>query len=917
MSRKNYVSVVIANLLCLFMFALTAHATEEGTLAATNHTVLRSDNAVFVADGTSTGFDAATLAAPLVVAGSDFIEAQVFVERYRSASGDEELRIYFSVHDISDSSSAIEDTIEFIFDRRHDHGNSSADTAQLDEDVMIRIERSADCNPCNVARVMRSGILNEFAGSGTSVSLANSAVLVNNAGEYSGAPAGFDLGWTGSLVIEPSDLQWSNFPQVMGFAVRVTSGNQNAIDASNPLPTSPPTPVASYPLNGANVVTETDPIHWANLKMRYPIEYAISLDYSGSMSATDGDVNGRTRWERAKRATDLFVATLGLFKDEHDVIDDLISVSQYSWGCGGGGIDSTGNVSGVSGDETSIPDPPTSGSYTEGNMNNPPDDNCTPILRGIEYALNDQLNFSSPGSELRDRIILLLSDGFHNTPSATSETFIADPGSFFSVDEKAYTQIRTVAMLPDGNAGNDLLSAISTEFHGGIPYMSEAKYTQTNNFNELMEAFIETLNAPLAINQVAKVLSDYNPGAPDKLVFIGVWDNNMAATDLIITEGGSPTTGTSIVNTDIGYAAFIVNDSTPNVSWQLGVGAGQSLPDSEFLLADLRILARYLIEQKPYYTGDKMLLQVSLKDNGQAILGATVNVEIAKPGEGLGDYLSTVQENCEPGVPQIPALPGHDRPEFQFRMLSQGNVTTTHAATVGTMATTGAASSATTGQAGDPPPSRYVLAAYHFERCQKQGLDRNNLPGMQMYDDGTHGDPIAGDGVYSLSYLLDEEGSYNIRYFALGQTTDGVKFSRTRRISQYAGIRPDEEATQTETQNLGISDGLINYAVYFLPKDSLGNYMGPGFKTKFKLTTSSGVLASDIVDLNNGYYGQLIRYAQGSPEPTVTITTTDGSFEKVVGEDAKPPIDKLVWILLLIILLLFVLWIVCLLRKKS
>lgn len=901
MKRKLNLYAIAVTLIYMCLFALPVNATTEGTSTTNNHTVLRTDTAIFTAEGTNSDMNDASV---LSVAGSDFIEAQVRVKRYRSSTGHEELRIYFAVHDISDSNTAIEDTIEFIFDRLHDHGNTGS-TGTFPDDRMIRIERIAiDClSNCPAARVSRSGILNEFAGSGTAIVVSNSAILSNNPGEYSIEPVGFNLGWTGEMVLTPADLGWSTFPQVMGFAVRASSGNQNAIDAGNPLPGSPAVPVASYPLDGANIVTETNPDIWANLKMRYPIEYAISLDYSGSMRATDGDT--LTRWERAKRATDLFVATLGLFKDEHNVIGDTISVSQYSWGCSGS--DTTGNVSGVSGAETPIPDPSDSGSYTEGNNDNPPSNNCTPILRGIEYALEDQLSFSSPGSDLKDRITLLLSDGFHNRPSGTSTDFKNDPGSFFTANQKDFTQLRTVAMGPDGTAGTDLLSAISLEFQGGDMYAHEAKYVQTSNFNELMDAFIETLEAPLTVNEVAKVGINYTPGAPDLMVFIGVWDTAVNANELTVMAGGAPATGTVITNTDIGYAAFVVKDPPANVNWT--VSTGGAAPDYEFALMDLRILARFLVEQKSYYAGDSMLLQVSLKDNAQPILGATVTADIAKPGEGLGDYLSQIQPDCGTADPQIPGR-GHDRP-YQYLLASQIKYRTD--STSGTAAATSTVSGSTS--VGDPVTGRHALAAHHFARCQNEGLDRDNLPGVQLYDDGTHGDPLPNDGVYSLSYALDEEGTYNMRFFAVGQTSDGMDFSRTRRISQYASIRPDEESTQTQTQNMGISNGLVNYAVYFLPQDNLGNYMGPGFKTKFKLSTSSGVFASEVVDLNNGYYAQLIRYPQGSPEPTVTITTTDGCFEKTVGD--TPSISKLIWFLLFIILLLFILWLLCQLRKRN
>ena len=114
-----------------------------------------------------------------------------------------------------------------------------------------------------------------------------------------------------------------------------------------------------------------------------------------------------------------------------------------------------------------------------------------------------------------------------------------------------------------------------------------------------------------------------------------------------------------------------------------------------------------------------------------------------------------------------------------------------------------------------------------------------------------------------------------------------------------------------------IIGGLSSQLFYFLPKDAAGNYVGPGFGYKFKASTSAGYLQGGIVDLKNGYYVQAVRYAQDGPKPTVTITGTDGCFEKTIGNgglwrDILHNIN--VW-LVLIILVLLILLLLCLLGK--
>lgn len=877
-------------------------ATTDANDPLVNHTVTRTENAIFVADGINTAAEYTDVFHMTEALGSDFIEAKVYYKRFRDTlTGEEELRIYFSVHDITLNSG---DRIDLHFDRLHNHG-SFGDT-EIDEDLRLRITRNACVSPnCSFSLSPRSG---GTFGAGSALPINDAAILVDNVGEYAGAGVGFQAGWTGEFSLRPSDLGWSYFPQDLGHLVIARSEGQNAISNANPIPGSPASPLATYPLDSTIIVSANAPANWGNLKLRYPIDYAVIMDYSGSMLATDGGTE--SRWTQAKRAADLFVASLGLFKS--DMLDDRISLSQYSWSCSddsnsGNTTDSVPELAGKLA-LAEIPPPPSSGSYTADNATDPANNNCTPIKAGIEFALDTQLDIgSSSPDDKRDRIAILLSDGLHNKPSGDSPF---DPDSAFSNNEKNFTQIRTVALGADGVADTALLAEISTAFNGGVAYANEARYNQTNSFSDLLEAYLETLQAPLTINQVPKVGSDYNPGAPDKLVFIGVWNTPENATDLTLTLNGiavDPSDYDSFVNTDIGYSAIVLDDPAQDGAWQLA--STGVIQDNEFVLADLRILSRFLIEQKLYAAGDPMLLQVSLHDNGKPILGVDVSVDAAIPGEGLGNYLSTVGDNCEPGEPTIPKIPQSDS---GIKALVSNTNFFSNASAVGATAN------------GDPKTGRYALSAYHFERCQKVGLDRGDLPGTKLLDDGTQGDLLADDGIYSLSFAnTDLEGSYNFRFFALGATDDGVKFGRMRATSQYVGIEPDEVSTAIDVQAGPMIGEQASQLIFFLPRDAQGNYTGPGYNYKFKTSVSGGGLYGGIIDMQNGYYLQAVLYNPQGPDPVVTISTTDGGFETTVGEPATTDnsnwVIKYLWVIILLLLLFIIIliWLLLLCRKQK
>ncbi|WP_162926254.1 vWA domain-containing protein [Teredinibacter purpureus] len=907
-----------------------ALASTDGTDPAVNHTVSRSVSAVFTADGVNTLNEYNDADHMVEALGSDYLEAKVYSKRYfDAATGNEELRVYFSVHDIDANA---DDRISFYFDRLHNHGTANADEAQ--EDTALRITR-ADCVAlaCNFTRINRSGGV--FAGAGSPLALSNAHIIAANPGEYAGAEVGFQLGWSGEFVLTPADFGWSYFPQTLGLLVEARSENANAISSSNPLPGAPATSTATYPLNGANTVSANAPLMWGNMHMRYPIDYAVIMDNSGSMLQTDGGVDNR--WVQAKRAADLFVTTLGLFKT--DMLDDQVSISQYSWSCSDETVsgNTTGAVSGLGGKLSpgDVPPPPTSGSYTDANAANPGSNNCTPIKAGIEFALEDQLGIAGASpNDKRDRIAILLSDGLHNQPNSDVPF---DPNTDFSVDEKNFTQIRTVALGNDGVADTALLADISTAFNGGAAYSHEARFNQTNSFSDLLMAYLETLQAPLTINQVPKIGANYNPGAPDKLVFIGVWDTPANATDLTLELNGNPASAAdydslaSYVNTDIGYAALVLNNPAENGVWQL-VSSG-ALQDNEFVLADLRILARFLTQQKKYFAGDDILLQVSLLDNGEPILGANVSVEAAVPGEGLGNYLSTVGDNCEATTPNIPSFAnGDDNSQFLASVKKHNQSWTRRISQ---------AVAAQSGSAAEPKVGRFALSSYHFGRCQKEGLTRNALPGMPLVDDGTQGDKIAGDGIYSLAFNnTGLEGSYNFRYFALGTTTDGVEFGRMRVSSQYVGVAPTAGDTPFQIMVGPMLADRASQLLYFLPKDSQGNYVGPGLAHTFAVEVEGGYPYGELLDLNNGYYLQIATYAPNAQPPVVSISTNNG-FDLTVGNghtagtgnpdcetnasgvaqaDEHTPLVKQLWAiivaLVVLCLILLMLLIFCRLRKR-
>jgi hypothetical protein len=801
--------------------------------------VRRDPAPVFSADGLRQPNEYFTTAGEMItVAGTP--NANVYLKRFRDpGNGQESLRIFFAVND---DDVVEEDFIDLAFDRNHDHAAGQQD------DVLLRIRRVAcDGAACGAERMDRNGGIAFDQNDAELFSLSEGQVIISHALPDE---AGFGIGWSGEIVVRPSDLGWGYFPGTVGVWVRARD-DQGGTEGSFPA-----------------AVTELQPASWGHLQLRYPIDFALSLDYSGSMTALDGLTDNR--WVRAKRAADLFAATLGLFRD--NAFDDRIAVSQYSWSCSDESAagDATGAVAGIPGFALlAVPAPPVGmASFTSANNTTPPGNNCTPIRRGLEFALNTQLGFSVPAlAQPRDRVVVLLSDGFHNMPSA-QDPF--NPGAVFNADHRAFADVATVALGPDGSAGTLLLSEIATTFQG---MSSTTKYNQATDFTELLDSYLAVVQDPFTINAVGDDLpmsagGSYLPGAADKVVVIGVWNDPSQASAMTVHRDGAVPAGTiqTFHNKKIGYAAVSVTGPTAGGTWTINSTADGVFPNARYVLVDLRILARFPVAQRNYTTGEPILLRVALTDNGAPLLGAQARVEIARPGEALGNYLATVQANCERGQPQIPQwTPG------------RGAATTS---VTGAMMGPPAGAAGATGATGDPIPGRYALAADRFQRCQKPGLDRDTLAGEPMFDDGTHGDEQANDGVYSLSYTdTNLEGSYNFRITARGTATDGVSYSRTRRFSQFVQVKPAPENTAHTVQMAGTSGDLQNAVYWFLPRDRYENYLGPGFAGSMQVSTlGGGSLAGPLQDVGNGWYGQGVQFPRGAPVPPIRVAMPTTGF---------------------------------------
>lgn len=486
----------------------------------------------------------------------------------------------------------------------------------------------------------------------------------------------------------------------------------------------------------------------------------------------------------------------------------------------------------------------------------------TTIGGGIDTA---RLQFPTPGTNPRN--LLLLTDGFENTPPMISgvENDLGD----ISVDVIGYG---TPANL-NGGLLNSLATAHAGRYTQGDTSLQLEKFF-SQAFGNIFEAgLLMDPEYDLPAGQDAKPIQFRVCGEEHVTVVLG-WDNPGIFLRMHVkTPLGNMITGTtSGVQQQTGNTWTFMRIPLPQGSerdgtWQVDVlrptGGGEFPPPTPALRFFVNIVASggAIIRRKPdrvtYYTGDTYNPCVQLQfTKGGPVPNSTVQVSMTRPDASLGTILSKARL----GAP----------------------------ATID----------------GDVIPARQATLG-RLEAEHGSSLIGSSVITLDLDDSPANNDGIfiaAGDFGIVRNDLLTVDGEYGFQ----AKATYGKECTATREylwgLHIEVGIDPDHtdmSVDQTGTNSTGDYIGTIT----IIPGDKYGNKLGPGRSEEITVSGVSGTtITGPVVDNGNGTYTIPVTWGHGT-EPGVVIGQPGRSPVVVTPPQTGGHCHINLWWLILLLLL--------------
>jgi hypothetical protein len=526
----------------------------------------------------------------------------------------------------------------------------------------------------------------------------------------------------------------------------------------------------------------------------------------------------------------------------------------------------------------------------------------TPLLAGLQSAVG----MLGSGT---NRAIVLLSDGYHNCPSAEDA---GSPALTAVIQQLGAAAVRvyTIGFGRPSDVDHPLLERLAAETAGAFydvttPGFDPAAWTPATALQDTYKAIlVDALGLQSVIDPLARVAAgetierELSVSALDDRVTVYVSWATPAPERLevaLVASDGSAVSADGAAGVQIRQGAtykvisagrdFLARPGKVGTPpWKLtirpaGLKAGQSEALQYSVLLDSRLRLTPGIRSAGFHTGSKLLLTAALTAGGKPVTGVgDVHVTVARPAEGLGSW--------------------HAKHRVSARDL--GRVTATS-------------------PEGAPLPPLARKLAFLADVAKVARPARTSSGKLRMYDDGTHGDVRADDGVYSVSFEdTRTSGTYEMVFTAAGRTGDGVAFRREARLGPTMAARFDAQASEVAIvphDDPAPAKDRTSFQVTVTPKDALGNHLGPGLGSALSLHGRDVALAAPFTDNLDGSYSARISVPAAGPGLALDVGFRDDVKHVAIDRGAHG--TRFYQGLSLLLMLAVVLLVVLLIRKQS
>lgn len=504
-------------------------------------------------------------------------------------------------------------------------------------------------------------------------------------------------------------------------------------------------------------------------------------------------------------------------------------------------------------------------------------DGGTPLIAGMRKAMG------MFGTET-NRVIVLLSDGYHNCPSEVS---VGDASVTSLIDdlEDDLVQVYTIGFGRPADVDHPLLDSLAKKTGGEFYDVTTPSFNAASwdPETELQDTYKSILVDALALQTAADPLGKLQGGKThshavslnryDRIAsFYLSWATPQKGRLLlrVLASDGQPVTaGTTTADPAVRvhhgrtYSIVTVDRSFLNrpgkvtaTPWQLVIDATPLSATEEenyqySIVLDSRLELETGFDKAAYRTGDTVTLTARLAAGDQPVTGASVRATLEGPADGMGNWYAAHTVSPQELAQVATVVSGEALLDVQRKAIFLNDIR-------------GIASPAMLAPIGHP-----------------------------LLDDGVTPDAVAGDGVYTGSYpaALTTEGTHTFHVRASGAAPGGGRFHREAKTDRYVSVAVSSGHILSTVRFVELdSERQRIYQLTITPKDALGNFLGPRHAGRITLDATEGSFrGTAIADGLDGSYSRNLALPAGVDPDDVDVTVAVDDVRSTFNLGTKLP----------------------------